>query len=959
MRIVWRILLIAMIAAMALTACGQTAAPAEKPAEKAQEAPKAEAPATEAPKAEAPATEAPKAEATKAEAAPAGKKVVVGLVMKSLANEFFKIMEEATVKWAATQPNIDLKPVGMNSETDIDTQFAAVETFVTQGANLIVVAAADSVGMVAPVKKAVDAGITVVNFDVKLDTAALKAAGLPEDFLFVGPDNAEGAKLAGDAMAAKLGKGGKVIIIEGNPGADNATQRKNGFMKSVEEGGLELLDSKTAHWETEEANTVVSNLLTKYPDVQGIMCANDSMVLGAVKAIEAAGLTGKVEVVGFDNIPAVQDLIKQGKVLATVDQFGPDMAKNAIEVGLRVLNGEKLSGWIKTPVKLVTAADLGGAAAPAAPVAASGEKVVVGLVMKSLANEFFKIMEEATVKWAATQPNIDLKPVGMNSETDIDTQFAAVETFVTQGANLIVVAAADSVGMVAPVKKAVDAGITVVNFDVKLDTAALKAAGLPEDFLFVGPDNAEGAKLAGDAMAAKLGKGGKVIIIEGNPGADNATQRKNGFMKSVEEGGLELLDSKTAHWETEEANTVVSNLLTKYPDVQGIMCANDSMVLGAVKAIEAAGLTGKVEVVGFDNIPAVQDLIKQGKVLATVDQFGPDMAKNAIEVGLRVLNGEKLSGWIKTPVKLVTAADLGGAAAPAAPAAASGEKVVVGLVMKSLANEFFKIMEEATVKWAATQPNIDLKPVGMNSETDIDTQFAAVETFVTQGANLIVVAAADSVGMVAPVKKAVDAGITVVNFDVKLDTAALKAAGLPEDFLFVGPDNAEGAKLAGDAMAAKLGKGGKVIIIEGNPGADNATQRKNGFMKSVEEGGLELLDSKTAHWETEEANTVVSNLLTKYPDVQGIMCANDSMVLGAVKAIEAAGLTGKVEVVGFDNIPAVQDLIKQGKVLATVDQFGPDMAKNAIEVGLRVLNGEKLSGWIKTPVKLVTAADLK
>jgi len=631
MKVASRILSIALILAFLLAACAPAAAPTQ--------APQPEAPAAKP-------TEAPKADA-------AGKKVVVGLVMKSLANEFFKIMEEATVKWAATRPDIDLKPVGMNSETDIDTQFAAVENFVTQDADLIVVAAADSVGMVAPVKKAVDAGIVVVNFDVKLDTAALKAAGLPEDFLFVGPDNAEGAKLAGDALAKKLGKGGKVIIIEGNPGADNATQRKNGFMKSVEEGGLVLLDSKTAHWETEEANTVVSNLLTKYPDVQGILCANDSMVLGAVKAIEAAGLTGKIDVVGFDNIPAVQDLIKEGKVLATVDQFGPDMAKNAIEVGLRVLKGEKLTGWIKTPVKLVTAAEL-GAAAPQQP----AKKVVVGLVMKSLANEFFKIMEEATVKWAATRPDIDLKPVGMNSETDIDTQFAAVENFVTQDADLIVVAAADSVGMVAPVKKAVDAGIVVVNFDVKLDTAALKAAGLPEDFLFVGPDNAEGAKLAGDALAKKLGKGGKVIIIEGNPGADNATQRKNGFMKSVEEGGLVLLDSKTAHWETEEANTVVSNLLTKYPDVQGILCANDSMVLGAVKAIEAAGLTGKVEVVGFDNIPAVQDLIKQGKVLATVDQFGPDMAKNAIEVGLRVLKGEKLTGWIKTPVKLVTAAEL-------------------------------------------------------------------------------------------------------------------------------------------------------------------------------------------------------------------------------------------------------------------------------------------------------------
>jgi ribose transport system substrate-binding protein len=289
----------------------------------------------------------------------------------------------------------------------------------------------------------------------------------------------------------------------------------------------------------------------------------------------------------------------------------------------------------------------------------------------------------------------------------------------------------------------------------------------------------------------------------------------------------------------------------------------------------------------------------------------------------------------------------------------AGEPVVVGLVMKSLANEFFKIMQEETVKWADTQPNIELIPVGMNSETDIDTQFAAVETFVTQDVDLIVVAAADSVGMVAPVKKAVDAGIVVVNFDVQLDRDALKAAGLPEDFLFVGPDNREGAKLAGDAMGEALGEGGKVIIIEGNPGADNATQRRLGFEDSVAEYGLELLDSKTAHWETEEANTVVSNLLVKYPDVQGIMCANDSMVLGAVKAIEAAGLTGKVLVVGFDNIPAVQELIKDGSVLATVDQFGPEMAKNAIEVGLRILDGEDLSGWIKTPVQLVTADDLK
>ncbi len=290
--------------------------------------------------------------------------------------------------------------------------------------------------------------------------------------------------------------------------------------------------------------------------------------------------------------------------------------------------------------------------------------------------------------------------------------------------------------------------------------------------------------------------------------------------------------------------------------------------------------------------------------------------------------------------------------------ASAADKPVVGLVMKSLANEFFKTMEEGAQKFAKEDGTFDLIAVGMNSETDIDTQVSAMENFITQQVNLIVLAPADSVGMVASVKKAVDAGIPVVNFDVTLDKEALKKVGLGEDFLFVGPDNAAGAEMVGDYLGETLGKGAKVIIIEGNPGADNAKQRKEGFMRSVKKYEFDLLDSKTAHWETEEANTLMTNLLTKYPDVQGVMCANDSMALGVEKAIAAAGKTGEIQIVGFDNIGAVQKLIKDGKVLATIDQFGPEMAANAIKVGFKILNGEELTGWQPTPLELVTKDNL-
>lgn len=345
--LIWSLLIVMAL----LSACAVPVAPAAPAEPAAQAEPAATEPAAE---------EAAPAAAGEMVPAPAGKsggKPVVGLVMKSLANEFFKTMEEGAVAYVTERGDFELIPVGMNSETDIDTQISAVENFVTQNVDLICLAPADSVGLVPSAKKAIDAGITVVNFDVKLDDTALAENGL-EGLVFVGPDNEEGAYLAGAELGRVLGEGGKVVIIEGNPGADNATMRKAGFERAIEEYKLDLLESTTAHWETEEANTLMTNLLTKYPDLQGVMAANDSMALGVAKAIEAAGKSADIQVVGFDNIAAAQDLIKQGKMLATVDQFGPQMAVNCIETGFRMINGENITGWSKTPVVLVTAADL-------------------------------------------------------------------------------------------------------------------------------------------------------------------------------------------------------------------------------------------------------------------------------------------------------------------------------------------------------------------------------------------------------------------------------------------------------------------------------------------------------------------------------------------------------------------------------------------------------------------------
>jgi ribose transport system substrate-binding protein len=286
-----------------------------------------------------------------------------------------------------------------------------------------------------------------------------------------------------------------------------------------------------------------------------------------------------------------------------------------------------------------------------------------------------------------------------------------------------------------------------------------------------------------------------------------------------------------------------------------------------------------------------------------------------------------------------------------------GRKPKVGLVMKSLANQFFQQMQAGAQAFADENTDLfEFQAVGQKDETDFAAQQEAVENFITQQFDVIVIAPSDSAAMVNPIVEALNAGIKVINIDVALDQEAMAEAGI--DLAFFGPDNRAGAKMAGDALGQKLGEGANVVILEGIPVADNAKQRKLGFDESVAEYGLNLLESRTANWEQEQANQVMTNFLTKYPDIQGVMAANDSMALGVLAALDAAGKTGQIEVVGFDNIPGVRPAIADGSMLATIEQFGANMAVFGIEFGLRELAGDSFCGWQKTPIELVTAENV-
>lgn len=282
----------------------------------------------------------------------------------------------------------------------------------------------------------------------------------------------------------------------------------------------------------------------------------------------------------------------------------------------------------------------------------------------------------------------------------------------------------------------------------------------------------------------------------------------------------------------------------------------------------------------------------------------------------------------------------------------------IALVMKSLANEFFKTMEDgAKADQKENAAHYDLITNGIKDETDVAKQIDLVEQMVAQKVGAIVIAPADSKAMVGVCKKAMDAGVVVVNIDNKFDSAALAEKGVK--IPFVGPDNRKGASLSGAELAKKLKPGDKVAIVEGAPNAYNAEQRKLGFQDAIKAAKLNLITSQTGNWEMDKANQIVAAMITEHPDIKGIMCANDNMALGAVAALKAAGKQKSVIVVGFDNISAVQQLVKEGAILATVDQHADKLAIFGIKYALEMLGKKTTPADRETPVDLITKATLK
>ena len=292
-------------------------------------------------------------------------------------------------------------------------------------------------------------------------------------------------------------------------------------------------------------------------------------------------------------------------------------------------------------------------------------------------------------------------------------------------------------------------------------------------------------------------------------------------------------------------------------------------------------------------------------------------------------------------------------AAPSKPTS----KPIIALVMKTLTNPFFVDMEKGARR-AERELGVQLRVKTAAQETSIEQQIQIVEELTAAKVNAIVIAPGDSLDLIPVLKKAQDVGIRVINIDNRLDPVYSARLGLgPIPFISV--DNEQGAYKVAKAISERIDRPTQAAIVEGIRGAANAEARKQGALRAFAENpAIRVVASETAHWKIDEGLQVTEKLFSAHPDIGILFCANDMMALGALKYLEVSGKS-QVLVVGFDALEQARTAIRDGKLVASIDQQAAQQGYLGVQYAVRALAGETLPAETLIDTGLVTAETLK
>jgi D-allose transport system substrate-binding protein len=294
----------------------------------------------------------------------------------------------------------------------------------------------------------------------------------------------------------------------------------------------------------------------------------------------------------------------------------------------------------KRIVATVLFALLAGSLAFAGGQSNSASQAQYAVVLKTLASPFWRGIQEG-VESKAQEMGIKVDVYAANSEDDIEGQVQLLENCISKGYKAIGVAPISPVNLNAAITQATKKGIYVINIDEMVDQGNLRSQGGAVQG-FVATDNLAVGQLGADHIVAQIATGGQVAIIEGMAGNKSGEDRKDGATAAFKAAkGFDIVASQAANWDRTMAYDLASSLITRFPNLKGIYCCNDTMAMGALEAVKRSGMA--IIVVGTDGNDDAIASVKAGELGATVAQdthliggIGVEMMANAVKNKMKI-----------------------------------------------------------------------------------------------------------------------------------------------------------------------------------------------------------------------------------------------------------------------------------------------------------------------------------
>jgi ribose transport system substrate-binding protein len=264
----------------------------------------------------------------------------IAFSVKTVTNDDFQKAIATSIQNAVEKSGNKFLLVTAGDETGVSTQVNQVEDLIAKRVDAIILNPMDGKAVVPVLKKAQAAKIPVIVVDSSVEKGN---EGLY--ISYVGTDNFNAGKLAGERMVKELGGKGNVLIVRGANGSLAGDQRVDGFKAGIQGSGLVVVGEQPGNWTNSVAMQVTENMLQANKNVAGLFSASDVMLDGILQAAGDANRKG-IKILSVDGSKKAVDLLEQGAIVGTMAQFPGKMGRIAVENLLAVLEGKKAADSI-------------------------------------------------------------------------------------------------------------------------------------------------------------------------------------------------------------------------------------------------------------------------------------------------------------------------------------------------------------------------------------------------------------------------------------------------------------------------------------------------------------------------------------------------------------------------------------------------------------------------------------